>query len=211
MQEPRQHTSRMAALMGRLGREMNGAVVERMEQAGVKGVMNYGVSIPTIRQIAHNEPTDHSFARFLYEQQVRELRMVAIHLADPAALSLEELEEWINPPMPTRELYDELAFRLLSRMEEPLLEAFCERWLQAEMSDHSYLVLMTLARVKGPLETSLRGLLCQRLPLLGDEPSLRSALISLFEMHYGHLEWELLPATPLGEAVQRELQALFGE
>lgn len=211
MQESRQHTSRMAALMGRLGREMNGAVVERMEQAGVKGVMNYGVSIPTIRQIAHNEPTDHPFARFLYEQQVRELRMVAIHLADPAALSIEELGEWINPPMPTRELYDELAFRLLSRMERALLEAFCERWLQAEKSDHSYLVLMTLARVKGPLDSPLQRLLCQRLPLLGDEPSLRSALISLFEMHYGHLEWELLPTTPLGEAVRRELQALFGE
>ena len=46
------HTSRMTALLGRLRREMNGAVVEAMERAGVKGMLNYGVSIPTIRAIA---------------------------------------------------------------------------------------------------------------------------------------------------------------
>lgn len=196
--------------MGRLRREMNGDVVERMERAGVKGVLNYGVSIPTIRQIAREEGVDHPFARFLYRQQVRELRMAAIHLADPQALTSEELEEWIEPSLPTRELYDELAFRLLSRMPETLLEEFCHRWLMAENLDHNYLVLMTLARVSGPLSGEVKGLLLSRLATLPNEPSLRAALLSLFSMRYGELSLQELPDTPLGGAVGRELSDLFG-
>ena len=205
-----QHTTRMASLMGRLRREMNGDVVERMERAGVKGVLNYGVSIPTIRQIAREEGIDHPFARFLYRQQVRELRMAAIHLTDPEALTSEELEEWIEPSLPTRELYDELAFRLLNRLSEPLLEELCRRWLMDECVDHNYLVLMTLARVSGPLSERVKALLLSRLATLPDEPSLRAALLALFSMRYGELSLQELPSTSLGAAVGRELSELFG-
>lgn len=206
-----QHTSRMATLLGRLGKEMNGAVVEAMEHAGVKGVMNYGVSIPTIRQIARTEAIDHPFARFLYQQQVRELRMAALHIADPEAMTVGELPAWVDPVMPTLELYDELAFALLSRMYTPLVEEFCQQYLLKERPEYCYLVLMTLARLQEPLTEPLKELLRLRLPTLEQSAPLRAALSALFTLHYPSLSIELLPATPLGEAVKGEVKALFGE
>ena len=46
------HTARMAALLGKLRREMNGAVAESMQRGEGGYGLNYGVSIPTIRAIA---------------------------------------------------------------------------------------------------------------------------------------------------------------
>ena len=97
------HTSRMTALLGRLRREMNGAVVEAMERAGVKGMLNYGVSIPTIRAIAAEAGQDHAFARFLWLQQVRELRMAALSIADPGSVTPDDLDFWLSGE-PTLEL-----------------------------------------------------------------------------------------------------------
>ena len=57
------HTARMAALLGELRREMNGAVAESMQRGEGGYGLNYGVSIPTIRAIAGRVGTDHAFAR----------------------------------------------------------------------------------------------------------------------------------------------------
>ncbi len=57
------HTSRMVALLSRMRRERNGAVADAMCYYGITYGLNYGVSLPTVRQIARAEPRDHAFAR----------------------------------------------------------------------------------------------------------------------------------------------------
>ena len=52
------HTARMAALLGELRREMNGAVAESMQRGEGGYGLNYGVSIPAIRAIAGRVGTD---------------------------------------------------------------------------------------------------------------------------------------------------------
>lgn len=141
------HTSRMAALLGRLRREMNGAVVEAMERAGVKGVFNYGVSIPTIRAIAAETGRDHAFARFLYRQQVRELRMAALSIADPTSVTPEEIDFWLSGS-PSVELLDELALRLLSRSSDDVLQELAGRRLTSGEAPECYAALMTLSRTR---------------------------------------------------------------
>ena len=69
--------------MGRVRREMNGAVSESMATHGQKYGLNYGVSVATIREIAATEQRDYDFAKYLYQQQVRELKLLACHLAEP--------------------------------------------------------------------------------------------------------------------------------
>lgn len=76
-------TSRMVELLGRLRREMNGAVADSMRVRGRPYGLNYGVSLPTIRAIARSCPPDHAFARYLFLQDVRELRLAALTLAEP--------------------------------------------------------------------------------------------------------------------------------
>ena len=76
-------TSRMAALLGAFRRERNGAVADSMRFYGAPCGLNYGVSLPTLRKLARAETPDHDFARYLYLQAVRELRLAALHIARP--------------------------------------------------------------------------------------------------------------------------------
>ena len=141
------HTARMAALLGELRREMNGAVTESMQRGEGGYGLNYGVSIPTIRAIAGRVGTDHAFARFLYRQDVRELRMAAPTIADPASVTPDNVDEWFAGRMP-EELIEELALRLLSRCGRPVLDTLCGRWLRAGSGAERYAALMALARAR---------------------------------------------------------------
>lgn len=76
------NTSLMISLLGALRREMNGAVADAMHYYGKRYGLNYGVSLPTIRTIASEQPTNNSLALYLYKQDVRELRLAALHIAD---------------------------------------------------------------------------------------------------------------------------------
>ena len=100
---------------------MNGAVAESMQRGEGGYGLNYGVSIPTIRAIAGRVGTDHAFARFLYRQDVRELRMAALTIADPVSVTPDNVDEWFVGRMP-EELIEELALRLLSRCGRPVLD-----------------------------------------------------------------------------------------
>ena len=108
------NTARMIRLLGRLRREMNGAVAESMRYYGRDYGLNYGVSIPTVRSIARAEGCDHDFARYLYVQQVRELRLAALHIADPAAAEIGEADFWAAGII-NSEVAEEAAFAFLSR------------------------------------------------------------------------------------------------
>lgn len=141
------HTARMAALLGKLRREMNGAVAESMQRGEGGYGLNYGVSIPTIRAIAGRVGTDHAFARFLYRQDVRELRMAALTIADPVSVTPDNVDEWFVGRMP-EELIEELALRLLSRCGRPVLDTLCGRWLRAGSGAERYAALMALARAR---------------------------------------------------------------
>lgn len=101
-------TSRMAALLGAFRRERNGAVADSMRLYGKPYGLNYGVSLPTLRTLARAEGTDHEFARYLYQQDVRCLRLAAFHIADPARFLPAEFAFWAadcsTPNWPKRPL-----------------------------------------------------------------------------------------------------------
>ena len=91
------NTQRMIALLGRIRKQMNGAVTESMARDGQKYGLNYGVSIATIREIVAEEEPDYDFAKYLYKQQVRELKLCACHLADHCRQSA--IGEAVNRPL----------------------------------------------------------------------------------------------------------------
>ena len=84
----------MVALLGELRRERNGAVADAMCLCGKPYGLNYGVSLPTLRRIARAETPDHDFARYLYVQDVRELRLAALYIAQPERVTMDEAEFW---------------------------------------------------------------------------------------------------------------------
>lgn len=121
-------TSRMVALLGELRRERNGAVADAMCLCGKPYGLNYGVSLPTLRRIARAETPDHDFARYLYVQDVRELRLAALYVAQPERVTADEAAFWAAGIV-NSEVAEEASFALLSRVG--VLPAIFESWMAA--------------------------------------------------------------------------------
>jgi len=136
-------TSRMVALLAAFRRERNGAVAEGMRCCGAAYGLNYGVSLPTVRAIARAETPDHAFARYLYRQEVRELRLAALHVAQPELLTAAELPAWAAGII-NSEVAEEAAFALLSRT--PVFPEIFDRWTTAAEPLPAYAALMAAAR-----------------------------------------------------------------
>ena len=141
-------TSRMAALLGAFRRERNGAVADSMRFYGKPYGLNYGVSLPTLRLLARAEAPDHEFARYLYLQDVRCLRLAAFHIADPARLTPAEFAFW-GEGLLNSEMAEEAAFALLSRSEA--FPALFEAWIApGARCLEQYAALMAAARAPHP-------------------------------------------------------------
>lgn len=136
-------TSRMVALLGELRRERNGAVADAMRFYGAPYGLNYGVSLPTLRRLARAETPDHDFARYLYRQEVRELRLAALHIACPERLAPDEFSFWAAGIV-NSEVAEEAAFALLSRADA--LPALFEAWIADPDPLLQYAALQAAAR-----------------------------------------------------------------
>lgn len=138
-----EHTLRMVALLARMRRERNGAVADAMRYYGAAYGLNYGVSLPTIRQIARSEKPNHDFARMLWQQDVRELKLASLHIAEPEQLTTNEASWW-STGVVNSELAEETAFALLRHTR--YLSEIAAKWLNAETPFLSYAAMLSIAR-----------------------------------------------------------------
>lgn len=137
------NTQRMISLLGRVRKQMNGAVSESMATHGEQYGLNYGVSIATLRQIADEEPQDYAFAKYLYQQQVRELKICACHIADPMMVDTHEFPFW-SRGITNAELAEELAFALLSKIYD--INSLMGVWSTESNEMVAYAALMAASR-----------------------------------------------------------------
>ena len=138
-------TSRMVALLGAMRRERNGAVADAMRYYGADYGLNYGVSLPTVRTLARACGRDHEFARYLYAQEVRELRLAALHIAEPERLTADEFAFW-GGGICNSEVAEEAAFALLGRIDafDELFRSWCNGGTLLE----GYAAVMAAARIR---------------------------------------------------------------
>ena len=137
------NTQRMIELLGLVRKQMNGAVAESMATHGQKYGLNYGVSIATVREIVASEPKDYAYAKYLYTQQVRELRLAACHIADPAMFDTQEFPFWARG-INNAELAEEIAFALLSKIYD--INSLMGVWCTESNEMVAYAALMAAAR-----------------------------------------------------------------
>lgn len=137
------NTQRMISLLCRLRKQMNGAVSESMQRDGQKYGLNYGVSIATVREIVAEETPDYEFAKYLYKQQVRELRLAACHLAEPSKVDINEFPFWARGIV-NSELAEELAFALLSKIYD--INSLMGVWTVESSELVAYAALMAASR-----------------------------------------------------------------
>lgn len=137
------NTPRMIALLGKMRKQMNGAVADAMRYYGADYGLNYGVSLPTVREIAKAEGVDHELALYLYRQQVRELRLAALYIADAHKITMDSLSEW-EQGVVNSEVAEEMAFALL-RYADSLPDIYA-KWIKSDNEFLTYSALMAIAR-----------------------------------------------------------------
>lgn len=133
----------MIALLRTLKVEMNGAVVEAMEARGLRYALSYGVSLPTIKSISSAYAPNHSLAQLLYRQDVRELRIAALYIAQPQMMTCDQADFWAQGVI-TSEIAEILAMTMLSK--SPQAEAITSIWINSENELLNYAALMSAAR-----------------------------------------------------------------
>ena len=137
------NTSKMITLLGKMRKQMNGAVADAMFYYGTRYGLNYGVSLPTVREIAEEAGKDHELALYLFKQQVRELKLAALHIADAEQISAATSSTWADG-ITTSELAEEAAFAMLSHC--PSLNEIYDKWVKSDNEFATYAALMALSR-----------------------------------------------------------------
>lgn len=132
----------MSALLAVIRKQTNGAVSDSMREKGMDWPLNYGVSIPAIKDAAGVYAPDHEFAKFLYRQEVRELRLAGIIIADPGSVMPEEIPFWIAGII-NNEVAEHISFMLASVVVFPQVAAL---YLTPDNESVSYAVLLAASR-----------------------------------------------------------------
>ena len=123
---------KMVALLRRLRIEMNGAVTDAMRAYGGQPSgygLNYGVSLPTIREVAAASAPDSELAALLWRQDVRELKLAALFIDDPQTLDADRMEQWADAWRGSAELAEQCAMQLFWR--SPAAWTVAVRWATA--------------------------------------------------------------------------------
>lgn len=137
------NTSKMVALLGKIRKQMNGAVLDTFRYYGAKYGMNYGVAIHSLRDMAREMGTDDSLSQFLFLQQVRELQIIAFWIADPLSVTEDTFDMWTDRVI-NSELAEQAAQGLLCKIET--IDALLDRWCSSGNELAAYAALLAASR-----------------------------------------------------------------
>lgn len=74
----------------------NPKAVEGMARYGINPNNTYGVSIPSLRQIAKEIGISHNLAQRLWKTGIHEARILASMVDDPKMVTEEQMEDWVR-------------------------------------------------------------------------------------------------------------------
>ena len=133
----------MVALLGKIRKQMNGAVLDTFRYYGAKYGMNYGVALHSLREMAREMGCDDDLAHFLYRQQVREWQIIALWIADAASVNVEQFDHWAAGII-NSEIAEQAAQGLLSKIEQ--IDILLESWCSGENELLAYAALLAASR-----------------------------------------------------------------
>lgn len=83
-------------IIAQIKQRMNGAVVESMRESGIIYKVSYGVTIPELKEIALPYKGNHDLAIQLFEQDIRECKIIASIIDDPALVTGDQIDNWCD-------------------------------------------------------------------------------------------------------------------
>lgn len=82
---------RLNAIRQRLRKRMSGDVSKSMRNKGLQYGINFGVSLPDLREIAAEQPRDRSLADLMWTKEVREMRLLSLMIRPREELTRKDL------------------------------------------------------------------------------------------------------------------------
>ncbi|MDY0200134.1 MAG: DNA alkylation repair protein [Bacteroidales bacterium] len=72
----------------------NGAISHNLSYLGLNYKVNYGVIITELKEIADSYKYDHQLALLLYQQEIRECKILASMIDDPKEVTINQMDTW---------------------------------------------------------------------------------------------------------------------
>lgn len=101
----------------------NGEVVNSMQKRGVDYKINFGVSIPLLREMASIYERDHLLALKLWNKQWRETMILATLLEEPGEVTENQIDFWVKS-FQSVEIAEQAAMNLFSKISFAYKKAF---------------------------------------------------------------------------------------
>ena len=87
--------NKIIAIKRQLHLTMNGVVADSMKEKGLHYKLNYGVSLPVLKQLAGTYEKDDVLAQHLWNLPIRETKILAILLYPAEKLTLPQIDKWL--------------------------------------------------------------------------------------------------------------------
>lgn len=108
---------------------MNGPASQSMREKGLNYKINWGVPVPSLKQMAKEYGKDYDLAIELFKEDIRECKILAT-LIMPAEKFLREIADVWMEQTTSHEIAEQLAFNLLQYVDYAPVVAF--EWIASE-------------------------------------------------------------------------------
>lgn len=108
---------------------MNGVTAQSMREKGSDYHVNWGASLPMLKQKAQEIGYDYRLAVELWKEDVRECKILATLIMPPAEMPPEVVDIWMEQTR-TQEIAEMAAFNLYRHLTDAADKAFC--WIASE-------------------------------------------------------------------------------
>ena len=152
-------------LLYRLRKEMNGAALDTMRHFGEEYGRNYGVQIYAIRNLAREIGTDHALAKSFYTENIREVRLVALWIADAEQVEVADFPFWAEGII-NSEVAEQASHALLSKIA--LIAELLTAWCRSDNALLAYCALLSAARNGGVEPTIALDAIVQAIATFSD-------------------------------------------
>ncbi len=140
-----------------LRRYMNGIAAAGMRDKGIHYRMNFGVEILRLKRIAAKYAPNKDLAQRLWNEDVRELKILATMLYPPHEFSTDTAELWVRE-IPYQEIREQWCMNLLQKLDTA--GVLVERWISdADESVRAtgYWLYARLCLAASPLSENIPG------------------------------------------------------
>lgn len=167
---------------------MDGAVAQSMRQKGVSYNLNWGATLPRLREKAAELTPSYDLALALWKENVRECKILATMLMPPEEILPEVVDIWMEQTT-TQEIAEQAAMNLYWRLPYAGEKAY--QWMASDNTLYQLCGFHVMSRLfmngQEPNERGINEFIDQAIAALqGDDISVRKAAMNSLQ-HFSDL------------------------